>query len=60
MHIEFKTEGAKNFSRMCMCIEFVIQGPKEKNAHVSFPVGMVGVVLPHLPGEIVRAIFNQF
>ena len=24
-----------------MCIEFVIQVPKEKNAHVSFPVGMV-------------------
>ena len=26
---------------MCMCIEFVIQVPKQKNAHVSFPVGMV-------------------
>ena len=24
-----------------MCIEFVIQVSKQKNAHVSFPVGMV-------------------
>ena len=26
---------------MCMCIEFVILVLKEKNAHVSFPTGMV-------------------
>ena len=26
---------------MCMCIEFVLQVLKQKNAHVSFPVGMV-------------------
>ena len=26
---------------MCMCIEFVIQVLKQKNAHASFPVGMV-------------------
>ena len=26
---------------MCMCIEFVILVLKQKNAHVSFPVGMV-------------------
>ena len=34
-------DAAQTFSRMCMCIEFVIQVPKQKNAHVSFPVGMV-------------------
>ena len=38
--IEFKIDGAQKFSRMCMCIEFVIQVPKQKNA-CSFPVGMV-------------------
>ena len=26
---------------MCTCIEFLIQVPKQENAHVSFPVGMV-------------------
>ena len=30
---------------MCMCIEFVSQVLKQKNAHVSFPFGMV---LPYL------------
>ena len=34
-------DGAQDFSRVCMCIEFVIQVLKQKNAHVSFPVGMV-------------------
>ena len=29
------------FSRMCMCIEFVSEVIKQKNAHVSFLVGMV-------------------
>ena len=31
---------------MCMCSEFVIQvlKVKQKNAHVSFPVGMVDMV----------------
>ena len=33
-----------DFSRMCMCIEFVLQVLKQKNAHVSFPVGMVPLV----------------
>ena len=28
------------FSRMCMCIDFIIQVLKQKNAQVSFPVGM--------------------
>ena len=32
-------DGAQNVSRMCMCIELVIQVPRQKNAHVSFPVG---------------------
>ena len=32
-------DGAQNVSRMCMCIEFVIQVLKQRNAHVSFPVG---------------------
>ena len=27
---------------LCVCIEFVIQVLKQKNAHVSFPIGMVG------------------
>ena len=26
---------------VCVCIEFVIQVLQQKNAHVSFPVGMV-------------------
>ena len=34
-------DGAQNCARMCMCIEFVIQVLKQKDAHVSFPVGMV-------------------
>ena len=41
MCIEFTIDGAHNFLRMRMCIQFVIQVPKQKNAHVSFPVGMV-------------------
>ena len=28
-------DGAQNFSRMCMCIEFLIQVPKQKSAHVT-------------------------
>ena len=33
---------AQNVSRMCMCIEFVIQVAKQKNAHVF--VGMVSIL----------------
>ena len=33
--------GAQNCSCMCMCIEFVIQVPKQKNAHVSSPAAML-------------------
>ena len=39
--MKFKIDGAQNFARMCMCIESIIQVLKQKNAHVSFPVGMV-------------------
>ena len=28
---------------MCICIEFVMQVLKQKNAHVSFPVEMVSI-----------------
>ena len=31
MCIEFKIDGAQNCSRMCMCIDFVIQVLKQKN-----------------------------
>ena len=41
MCILFKIDGAQNFARMSMYIEFVIQVPKQKNARVSFPVRMV-------------------
>ena len=41
MCIQFKIDGAQNSSRMFMCIEFVIQVLKQKNAHLSCPVGMV-------------------
>ena len=41
MCIKFKIDGAQNYLRMCKCIEFVIQVLKQKNARVSFPVGMV-------------------
>ena len=34
-------DGAQNYSRICMCIEFVIQGLKQKNAYVSLAVGKV-------------------
>ena len=37
-------DDAQNVSHMCMCIEFVIQVPKQKNAHVSLSVGMVSLV----------------
>ena len=37
---------------MCMCIEFVIQVLNQKNAYVSFPVGMV-----MLSGECCEAVF---
>ena len=36
--------GAQKSSRVWMCIEFVIQVIKQKNAHVYFPVGMVADV----------------
>ena len=42
------------FSRMCMCIEFVIQVLKQKNAHVSFPVGMVFLERPQGPNNCTR------
>ena len=46
MCIKFKINGAQNVSRMCMCMEFVvIQVLKQKNAHVSLPVGMVRNVM---------------
>ena len=31
---------------MCKCTEFLIQVLKQKNAHVSFPVGMVSLISP--------------
>ena len=34
-----KIDGALNCSRMCMCMEFVIQVLKQKKAHVSFLLG---------------------
>ena len=37
----FNIDGAQNVSRMCMCTEFAVQVSEQKNAHVSFPVGMV-------------------
>ena len=45
MCIQFRIDGAQNLSRMCMCIEFVIQvlKVKQKDAHVSLPVGMVAL-----------------
>ena len=46
MCIEFRIDGAQMFSRIRMCIEFVIQVPQQKNAHVSFPVGMVFSIFP--------------
>ena len=45
---KLKIDGAQNCSRMCMCIEFVIQVLKQKNAHVSFPVGMVYLIVSHI------------
>ena len=37
MCIKFRIDGAQNFSRMCMCIEFVIQGyKKNKRMHMYF------------------------
>ena len=55
--IQFKIDGAQNFSGMCMCIEFVIQVPKQKNAHVSFPVGMVSAS-PCLQTLVVKSKFE--
>ena len=55
MCIKFKIDSAQNSPRMCMCIEFVIQVLKQKNAHVSFPVGMVRPSLAevlHFPGTL--------
>ena len=67
MCIKFKIDGAQNFSRMCMCIEFVIQVLKQENAHISFPVGMVvpktmviHVVFSGWSVEPVRRIFRAF
>ena len=37
--IEFKFDGAQDFARMCMCIEFLIQVLKHKNAHEFFLLG---------------------
>ena len=34
-----RIDGAQNCSRMCMCIEFLIQVLKQKNAHVFFLLG---------------------
>ena len=34
-----------------MCIEFLSQVSKQKNAHVSFPVGMVDIFLMALAGQ---------
>ena len=34
-----KIDGAQSCLRVCMCIEFVIQVLKQKNAHVYFQVG---------------------
>ena len=38
--------GAQNFPHICMCIEFLIQVFKPKNAHACFPVGMVPLGSP--------------
>ena len=46
MCIEFKIDGAQKCSRICMCIEFLVQVLKQKKAHVSFPVRMA---LAHVP-----------
>ena len=54
---------------MCMCIEFVIQVQRQKNAHVFLPVGMVvndiiqkldGEFLLMLCWEILRDIWREF
>ena len=56
MCIKFKIDGAQSFSRMCMCIEFIIQVLKQKNARVCFPVGMVHSVNVYaaILSEIIR------
>ena len=35
------SNSAQNYSRMCMCIEFIIHVPKQENAQEFFPVGIV-------------------
>ena len=59
MCIYFKIDGAQIFSRMCMCIEFVIQVPKQKNAHVSFPFGMVFQKLTCNPYVIITKMIRK-
>ena len=38
---QIQIDGAQNLSCMCMCMEFLIQVLRQKNARVFVPVGMV-------------------